>query len=148
MTLVVDASVAVKWLVVEDGSTDARGLVERGEELHAPRLLASEVANAVWRKVRLGQVDRHAGPQLIATMQDMPIRWHSDETLCADAARLAIALDRPVYDLVYLALAQRLSARVITADQRFANALATTDHGDLVVALSELSTRQSAGVSG
>ena len=137
MALVIDASVAVKWLVVEEGSTDARDLLHDGEELHVPRLLASEVANAVWRKVRLGQVDRRTGPQLVATIQDMPVRWHSDETLGADALRLAIALDRPIYDLVYLALAQRLGARLVTADQRFANALAATDHGDLVVALTE-----------
>jgi len=137
VALVIDASVAVKWLVVEEGSTDARDLLHDGEELHVPRLLASEVANAVWRKVRLGQVDRRTGPQLVATIQDMPVRWHSDETLGADALRLAIALDRPVYDLVYLALAQRLGARLVTADQRFANALAATGHGDLVVALTE-----------
>ena len=130
----VDASVAVKWLVVEEDSADARSLLD-DEELHAPRLLVSEVANAVWRKVRLDQVDRGAAGQLLATMSDMPIRWHADETICADAIRLAIAHDRPVYDLMYLALAQRLGVRVVTADQRLANALATTDLGGLVMAL-------------
>lgn len=136
MALVVDASVAVKWLVVEEDSADARHLLD-DEELHAPRLLVSEVANAVWRKVRLDQVDRGAAGQLLATMSDMPVRWHADETICADAIRLAIAHDRPVYDLMYLALAQRLGARVVTADQRFVNALARTDHGDLIVALTD-----------
>lgn len=131
----VDASVAVKWLVVEEGSADARGLLDAAEELHAPRLLVSEVANAVWRKVRLGQVDRRAASQLLATMSDMPIRWHADETICADAIRLAIAHDRPVYDLMYLALAQRVGGRVVTADQRLVNALALTEHRDLVMAL-------------
>lgn len=134
MVLVVDASVAVKWLVVEEHSADARGLLD-DEELHAPRLLVSEVANAVWRKVRLDQVDRGAAGQLLATVSDMPIRWHADETICADAIRLAIAHDRPVYDLMYLALAQRLGVRVVTADQRLVNALAGTDLGGLVMAL-------------
>lgn len=106
-----------------------------GEELHSPRLRVSEVANAVWRKVRLGEVARGAAGPLLAAMPDMPVRWHADETICADAIRLAIAYDRPVYDLMYLALAQRLGARVITADQRFLNALAPTDHGDLILAL-------------
>ncbi len=138
MALVVDASVAVKWLVVEDGSDAARDLLDDEEELHAPRLLlVSEVANAIWRKVRLGQVDRDSATQLIATMSDMPVRWHADETIGADAIRLALAHDRPVYDLMYLALAQLLGVRVITADQRFANALASTDHGNLVVLLTD-----------
>ena len=119
----VDASVAVKWLVVEEDSADARGLLD-DKELHAPRLLVSEVANAVWRNVRLDQVDRAAAGQLLATISDMPVRWHADETLCADAIRLAIAHDRPVYDLMYLALAQRLGVRVVTADPRLVNSLA------------------------
>ena len=134
MVLVVDASIAVKWLVVEHDSADARNLLA-DEELHAPRLLVSEVANAVWRKVRLDQVDRSAASQLLATISDMPVRWYADETICADAIRLAIAYDRPVYDLMYVALAQRLGARVITADQRLAYALSQTDHRDLVVLL-------------
>ena len=141
MALVVDASVAVKWLVVEDGSDAARDLLADDEELHAPRLLVSEVANAIWRKVRLGQVDRDSATQLIATMSDTPVRWHADETIGADAIRLALAHDRPVYDLMYLALAQQLGARVITADQRFANALASTDHGNLVVLLTDPTSR-------
>ncbi len=101
MALVVDASVAVKWLIVEEDSTDARSLLDN-EGRHAPRLLVAEVANAVWRKVRLDQVDRAAAGQLVATMPDMPVRWHADETVCADAIRLAIAHDLPVYDLMYL----------------------------------------------
>ena len=49
MSLVVDASVAVKWLIAEEGSDFANRLVELGDDLHAPRLMASEVANALWR---------------------------------------------------------------------------------------------------
>ena len=58
MRFVVDASVAVKWLVEEPDSDAALALAESGEELHAPRLMASEVANALWRKARLGQIER------------------------------------------------------------------------------------------
>ena len=124
-------------MVAEEDSADARSLLD-DEVLHAPRLLVSEVANAVWRKVRLDQVDRGAASQILATLSDVPVRWHADETVCSDAIRLAIAHDRPVYDLMYVALAQRLGVRVVTADQRLVNALAMTDHGDLVVALTDL----------
>ena len=56
MRLVVDASVAVKWLVAEDGSEAAESLIDQRFELYAPRLLASEVSNALWRKARLGEI--------------------------------------------------------------------------------------------
>ena len=137
MRLVVDASVAVKWLVEEEGSDAADRLLTGDGDLHAPRLMASEVANALWRKVRLGEVDRGRAGLLAAAMSEMPVRWSADETVCADAVRLALALDRPVYDCMYLALAHRLGARMVTADLRFANALASTEHGGTVTILAD-----------
>ena len=137
MRLTVDASVAVKWLIAEDDSDAARSLVARGEELHAPRLMVSEIANALWRKARLGEIERSEAAAMTAAVPEMPVRWSADETLCADAVRLALALDRPVYDCVYLALAHRLGAPIVTADLRFANALAMTEHGNAVMTLAD-----------
>ena len=137
MRLVVDASVAVKWLVAEDDSEAARELAASGEDLHAPRLMACEVANALWRKARLGEIERGDAGAMLAAVQDMPVRWGADEAVCADAVRIALALDRPVYDCVYLALAHRIGAAVVTADLRFANVLAPTEHGGAVVTLAD-----------
>ena len=137
MRLVVDASVAVKWLVAEEGSDAADHLLANGDDLYAPRLMASEIANALWRKVRLGEVERGHASVLMAAVSEMPVRWGADETVCADAVRLALALDRPVYDCMYLALAHRLGARLVTADSRFANALASTEHGGTVTTLAD-----------
>ena len=134
MRLVVDASVAVKWLVAEEDS-DAADRLLTDDDLHAPRLMASEIANALWRRARIGEIEPGRAGTLMAAVSAMPLHWSSDETLCADAVRLAEALDRPVYDCVYLALAHRVDARLVTADVRFANALATTEHGATVMTL-------------
>ncbi len=137
MHFVVDASVAVKRLVVEDDADVAQELVTSGEELHAPRLMASEVANALWRKARAGEIERRAAGILLANVPDMPVRWGADETVSADAVRLALALDRSIYDCVYLALAHRIGAVMLTADLRFANTLAPTEHGQSVMTLTD-----------
>ena len=137
MRLVVDASVAVKWLVAGVDSDTAREVVARGDELHAPRLMACETANAVWRKARLGEIELGEASAMAATVREMPIRWNADETVAGDAVRLALALDRPVSDCVYLALAHRIGGAVVTADHRFANALAPTEHGGAVVTLAD-----------
>ena len=142
MRLVVDACVALKWLIEEDDSEAARSLAESGEELHAPRLMASEIANALWRKARLGELEHSEVGAMMATVPGMPVRWSADETICADAVRLALALDRPVYDCVYLALAHRMGTRMVTADMRFANALARTEHGGTVVSLADHATER------
>ena len=140
MRLVVDASVAVKWFVEEEYSADAGRLLEQGHEIYAPRLLASEVGNALWRKARTGALERGRAGTLAAAIMEAAVRWTQDEEVCSDAVRLSLALDRPVYDCVYLALAHRLGAKLVTADVRFANALAGTEHGGAVVALNTLTT--------
>jgi predicted nucleic acid-binding protein len=138
MRLVVDASVAVKWLVEEEYSDTADSLLEERHELFAPRLMASEVGNVLWRKARMGEIERSRVGVLAAAIPEMAVSWTEDESVCPDAVRLSLALDRPVYDCVYLALAHRIGATLVTADTRFANALAGTEHRDAVVALDSL----------
>ncbi|MDE0704205.1 MAG: type II toxin-antitoxin system VapC family toxin [Rhodospirillaceae bacterium] len=137
MRFVVDASVAVKWLVAEDDADVAEALATGGHDLHAPRLMASEVANALWRKARAGEIERRAAGILLANLPDIPLHWSADEFVSADAVRLALALDHPVYDCVYLALAHRIDARVVTADRRFTTAVAQTEHGEAVMTIAD-----------
>ena len=75
MRLVVDAGVAVKWLVAEEGSDAADRLLANDDDLYAPRLMASEVANALWRKVRLGEIERGQAGVLMVAVPEMPVRW-------------------------------------------------------------------------
>ncbi len=137
MRFVVDASVAVKLLVDEPGSDAARKLAASGQELHAPRLMVSEAASALWRKARQGQIERADAGAAMASLSDMPVLWNDDETVGADAVRLAVALDHPVYDCVYVALAHRIGATVVTADRRFVTAVAPTEHGEAVMTLAD-----------
>ena len=104
--------------------------------------MASEVANALWRKTQVGEIERRAAGALLASVPDMPVRWGADEFVSADAVRLALALDHPVYDCMYLALAHRIGAPVVTADLRFANALAPTEHGESVLTLADYGRAQ------
>ena len=142
MRFVVDASVAVKWLVAEDDADAAQELATSGHDLHAPRLMVSEVANAIWRKARTGEIERRAAGILLADVQNMPVRWGADEILSANAARLALVPDHPIYDCVYIALAYRIGATVVTADRRFANAVAPTEHGKSVLMLADYAQTQ------
>ena len=135
MRLVVDASVAVKWFVEEEYSVQAGRLLDGSHELYAPRLLASEVGNTLWRKVRTGEMERGRAGALAAAISQMAVYWIEDEEVCAEAIRLSLALGRTVYDCLYLAAAHRLGATLVTADVRFANALAGTEHGGAVVTL-------------
>jgi len=52
LKLVVDASIAVKWLIAEPHSHEARRLLAPRIDLHAPDFILTEVANVIWKKAR------------------------------------------------------------------------------------------------
>ena len=132
--LVVDASVAIKWLVEEEGSEAALAL--KGRDLAAPALLRVEAANVLRTLVARKAAKRDEALELFVLLQSAPVTIvDHDDTLEARALRLALDLGHPVYDCVYLALAERMGRVLVTADNRFFEALRATAHASQVVAL-------------
>jgi predicted nucleic acid-binding protein len=119
MRLVIDASVALKWLIPEEGSDRAHALLAQ-DQFVAPDLLWAECANVLWQRVRrtsLSQADAMAALDAIGAV---PIATVPTADVAARALQLAIELDHPVYDCLYLAVALREQCVLITADQGFA----------------------------
>ncbi len=117
---VVDASVAVKWLVQEPLSEQAAKLLEDDLPLVAPGLIYAEAANTLWAIARRGNISAVDVREALDLLADAPLAVPSPmKQLMAAAARLASDLDHPVYDCMYLALALQEQRPVITADHRF-----------------------------
>jgi len=122
--LVVDASVVIKWFVPEVHGDAARRLLEYSHQYVAPDLLFAETANAVWKKVRRGELSSRHGQRLVTDLGRVAVETVSCRALAADAHALATRIGRTVYDAMYLTLAVQLETRMITADERLARALA------------------------
>lgn len=120
---VVDASVVVKWFVPEIHSEAARRLLTLPNEYFAPDLLFAETANTIWKKIRRGELEAEDGRRLVADIGRVAVETVSCRALAEDAHALATATGRTVYDALYVALAVRLSTRLITADDRLEAAL-------------------------
>ena len=136
-TLVVDASVAVKWLVLEDMSDVAKELYGAGDHLIAPRLIKTEIANALARKTTQGMLTRQeAAFHFNSFAQFLPDLIDVDE-LIEPAFENACALRHPIYDLLYLEAARKVGAQLVTADRRFTTKIADTDLARHVTLLSE-----------
>lgn len=118
MSLIVDASVAVKWVAHEPGSMDARALGNDDEPLIAPELVVAEVGNALWKKCRGGILSRAQAAQGLRQLPLLFHQLHSDLTLSGRALEIALDADDAIYDCFYIALAQRENAPLITADER------------------------------
>jgi predicted nucleic acid-binding protein len=128
-TLVIDASIAIKWVVEEDGTPQALAVRAQGRLL-APDLLVAECANVLWRKVSRGELSREQALLAARLLEASDIDLRPTRTLLATAARLAIDLDHPAYDCLYLALAIANDCRLVTADERFLRKLAQLPGGE------------------
>lgn len=123
MSVVVDASVVIKWFVPEAGSDAASRLLASEDRLEAPDLLFAEIANAIWKKVLRGQLTRAESQLLVRDIEKIAVNTTPCRALANDAHAVALITSRSVYDSMYVALALRLDTRVITADERFFQAL-------------------------
>ena len=120
---VVDASVAIKWFVREVHAEAAKRLLDPGHELTAPDLIWPEFGNVLWKKRRLGEITADTARRILLDFQRFPMTTAPVRPLIEAALEIANGLDRSVYDSLYLALADRTSCRLVTADLKLFNAL-------------------------
>jgi predicted nucleic acid-binding protein len=130
---VIDASVAIKWVVDESGTPAALAL--RRHRLFAPDLLIAECANALWKKVRRSELTAAEAQFAARLLARADVELAPMRSLLEPAAALAIAIDHPAYDCVYLALAESLSCNFVTADQRLKTRTLPAGYKSKVVAL-------------
>lgn len=138
--VIIDASVAVKWVAPEAMSEHAVALLD-GPRLVAPDLLVAECANILWKKVVRGEMDADTAIVAAQAMERVDIELVPTRPLFAEALRLAIELDHPAYDCIFLALALARDARFITADERLVRKLTQGGDrrlGDCVLALQDV----------
>jgi predicted nucleic acid-binding protein len=121
--IVVDASIATKWFLAEDDTPLANVLLQGTQKLFAPPLIRIEVHAAITRRFRNGEAPEAEVRQACRDWSEMLdegiltlLASEPDEPLAID---LAIQLKHPFQDCLYLALAQRLSAPLVTADPKF-----------------------------
>lgn len=139
-TLVIDASIAVKWVVEEEGTEAALGLRSAFRFL-APELLVAECANILWKKVQRRELLSDEAIMASRLLERAGIDFVPMRGMLEQATDLAIALSHPAYDCVYLAVARQRKARFVTADQRLLRVVserASDELASLCVSLSDV----------
>ena len=122
---VVDASVVIKWFVPEVQTDAARRWLASSHEYLSPDLLFPEAGNAIWKKVRRGELTVDEGQRLVDDLSGVAVEAIAMRDLAADAHAVAVSTGLTVYDAMYVALAVRLETQVITADGRLMRTLAS-----------------------
>jgi predicted nucleic acid-binding protein len=130
--LVVDASVAIKWFIPEEGSIEAVKLLGGRHTLIAPDLIRPEVCSILWKLCSRRLLTTDEAHRIIDDFLSLPVEICDSESLVALAFDIAAATGRTVYDSLYLALAIETGGVMITADKRLTNALKTTDFAKIL----------------
>ncbi len=147
--VVVDASVAIKWVFQEEGTQQALALLGH-VSLAAPDFLMVECANILWKMVRRTQLNKREALLAAQVLASADVELLPTRFLLERAVAIAIELDHPAYDCMYLALAKANDWRYVTADERSARKVRQarrSDFRDVIISLSEVSTKLRVGKS-
>jgi predicted nucleic acid-binding protein len=120
-SLIVDASVAVRWFVPAWYWPSTKTAVQ-GKLLLAPDLILAEAGSAFWKAVRAGLILRQDAESALERLPQAFDRLIPLTLLHHAAARISFELDHPIYDCFYLALCEQESQSLVTADKRLASA--------------------------
>ena len=121
--LVVDASVAAKWLVEEEHTDAALSLLHPHHQLHAPDFFLLEMDNVICTWLRRHLIASRLGGEMRTALRRISVGLHPFVESLDSAYAIAADTGRSVYDALYVALAISLDCRVVTADRRLCDAL-------------------------
>lgn len=138
MILVVDASVAAKWFVLEDQHEHALRVLDSGHHLIAPDLVVPEVANVLFKKVVGSEIGEEQAILAVDQVASFFHRLIPSTQLSREAFLLAMKLNHSVCDCLYLACATVLGAFFLTADKRFCRKATKHGFGDIAFDLTNL----------
>lgn len=121
--IVVDASVAVKWFLPEDGSDKADALLRTGQKLIAPELIRIEVAAALAKQLRMKALDAAMTRTLLddwrTNLQKETVNLEPTLHDFDRGLEISIEIGHALQDCLYVATAERLDVPLITADEKF-----------------------------
>jgi predicted nucleic acid-binding protein len=129
--IVLDASAVLELLL---GTPRGRMVAERIADpalgLHAPHLVDVEVAQALRRYVKGGEIDETAGVVALEDLRSLDVERHPHEPLLTRVWELRENLT--AYDAVYVALAEALDSKLVTCDGRLGRAPGMRGRVDVV----------------
>ena len=113
------------------GYSGGTGALYRGNKLIAPDLLVAECANVLWKKRQRNELSKEEVLLAAGLLQHAEIELMPTRSLLEAATRIAIELDHPAYDCLYLAVAAANECRFVTSDERLLRKLGQSQSGSL-----------------
>ncbi len=134
---VIDSCVCAKWLIKEDHSEKAIGLLSMDLELLAPDIVLIEAANVLWKTVKRGLLTPEQADARLTNLPSFFNRLLPAYDLAPEALALGVAVDVPVYDCLYVVAGRRAGANLVTADDKLIAKLAGTPDRSNVIHIAD-----------
>jgi predicted nucleic acid-binding protein len=116
--LVLDASAAVEIVLHRDSALRLAKLVREADWVIAPTLFIAEVNNVFWKYQKFVDYPYPDCERDIGQAIALPDQYINEIELYREAFKLGCTLDHPIYDMLYVVLARRNSARLLTMDKK------------------------------
>lgn len=124
MITVLDASAAIELLLSRSAANELSELVSEAELVLAPDLYIAEVSNALWKHAGASG-DSGSYQELLDDAVALPDDFLDSASLYREAFALSVKHQHPVYDALYLVVARRNSATILTVDRRLGSLAST-----------------------
>jgi|APFre7841882724_1041349.scaffolds.fasta_scaffold33693_3 predicted nucleic acid-binding protein len=111
----------MKFFLHEHGWEDVLPYLTTASSPETVDLLVTESANVLWKSARAGLIEKEQVPLLYSSMELLftkgPLALKPAPQFMAEALSIAISLDTPVYDALFIAKARSDHAALVTADR-------------------------------
>jgi len=123
MIIVIDASVAAKWFFQEEHSIAALDLLDNRFELNDPDFFFLEMNSLLCKRTRRRELSITEVLEMDDEIASIPIQSYPSAALREKAFEIALEAKCSIYDCLYLALAESLGVCMVTADEKFFQAI-------------------------
>jgi predicted nucleic acid-binding protein len=140
VTLVVDASVGLKWVLKEADSHLAEALLRHETDLRMPDFWLHEATNVLWLQVRRHRLAPEEAREALTLLRHLIEPTPTSALDLHEAALdIGIAANHSTYDTMYLAFTIAIGARgLVVADAPFVRDMKTRpDFAALIIPLDE-----------
>jgi len=118
MITVLDASAAIEILLARSHAGELKKYLLGSGEVISPELYKAEIANVLWKYVRAGLLAQDKANILLGLGLELVDDYIDMKENITESMNEAVRLDHPVYDMLYLTLARRRGARLLTLDKK------------------------------
>lgn len=123
---VIDASVAAKWFIWEEGTEEAHRLLDSLHSFLVPSLFLAEIDAILTKKVRKKELQIRDAFEKREQFRELPYRAISYGITAEFSFRLSTEFAITLYDATYLAVAVDYETVFYTADKRLVNGMSNT----------------------